>query len=67
MKERKQYTKPESQIVRISSLLNNEYGDDQGLVNTSGGSTPIDASLGQARENSFFEEESDYTENPWEK
>ena len=55
MKERKQYTKPESCEVRISSLLNNEYGDDQGLVNTSGGSTPIDASLGQAREYSFFE------------
>ena len=61
MKERKQYTKPESYVVRISSLLNNEYGNDQGLVNTSGGSTPIDASLGQARENTFephvFEEE----------
>lgn len=61
MKERKQYTKPESFEVRISSLLNNEYGNDQGLVNTSGGSTPIDASLGQARENTFesnvFEEE----------
>ena len=67
MKERIEYTKPESYVVRIASLLNNEYGNDQGLVNTSGDSTPIDASLGQARENSFFEEESDYTENPWEK
>lgn len=61
MKERKQYTKPESYVVRIASLLNNKYGDNQGLVKTSGDSTPIDASLGQARENTFephvFEEE----------
>ncbi len=61
MKERKQYTKPESYVVCIASLLNNEYGDNQGLVKTSGDSTPIDASLGQARENTFephvFEEE----------
>ena len=58
MKERKQYTKPESYVVRIASLLNT-FGDDEGNVGF--GSTHINPIEADARENTFephvFEEE----------
>lgn len=58
MKERKQYTKPESFEVRISSLLNG-FGGNEGDAGF--GSTPKNPIEADARENTFephvFEEE----------
>lgn len=52
MKERKQYIKPESFEVRISSLLNG-FGGNEGDAGF--GSTPKNPIEADARENSFFE------------
>ncbi len=58
MKERKQYTKPESFEVRISSLLNGFGGNEGDVGFGSSTKNPIEA---DARENTFephvFEEE----------
>ena len=66
MKERKKYIRPKSEVVSLTSRLANNFGGNEGdigFATTSG--DPITA---DAREQHFFEEEnSDYTENPWEK